>query len=290
MKPLYETLSPLTENCSFLVRKFEVDAFTYPYHFHPEYEIALVTGGEGKRYIGNHMEHYEVGDLTLVGANLPHCWKTDPIDKENSGESIVIQFAGDFLGSELFEKAELSAIKEMLRKSKRGISFNKAATKDIREKMVRISCEKNATRRLILLLEILNDLSVCTDYNLLDTESHLSVAPSEMERINPVFGYIIDHFKFEVSLVTAAGIANMTKNAFCKYFRKITGKTFIEVVVDYRLNYASQQLIHTDKRIADICFECGFNDVAHFSRMFKRKMNASPLQYRSSFRKNIETS
>jgi AraC-like DNA-binding protein len=290
MKPLFETLSPLAENCSFLVRKFEVEAFTYPYHFHPEYEIALVTRGEGKRYIGNHMEHYKVGDLTLLGANLPHCWKSDPIDKENSGESIVIQFAGDFLGNELFEKAELSTIKEMLRKSKRGILFNKAATEEIREKMVRISCEKNATRRLILLLEILNDLSICTDYDLLTTENHLSVAPSEMERINPVLGYIIDHFKSEVSLTTAAGIANMTKNAFCKYFRKITGKTFIEVVIDYRLNYASQQLIHTDKRIADICFECGFNDVAHFSRMFKRKMNVSPLQYRSSFRKNIETS
>ena len=288
IKPFFETLSP-TDNSSFLVRKFEVDAFTFPYHFHPEFELALVTKGEGKRYVGNHMDYYKVGDLVLLGSNLPHCWKTDPVVKENTGSSIVIQFSGDFIGNEFFEKTELSGIRELLLKSKRGISYHNAEIKTVKDKMMSISNEKIACKRLILLLDILHDLSVCDKYVLLDTESNISVQPSsEMERINSIIGYIIDNFKFDVSLVEAARLANMTKNAFCKYFKKITGKTFIEVVIDYRLNYANQQLIHTNKTITDICYGCGFNDVAHFSRMFKTKMKLSPLQYRNSFRKNID--
>jgi AraC-like DNA-binding protein len=288
IKPFFEPLSP-TDNSSFLVRKFEVAAFTFPYHFHPEFELALITKGEGKRYVGNHMEYYKEGDFILLGANLPHCWKTDPVVKENNGSSIVIQFTGDFLGHELFEKKELLGIKELLLKSKRGISYNEAEVKKVREKMISISEEKVEFKRLILLLDILHDLAACKKYVLLDTESYISLQPtSEMQRINSIFGYIIDNFKFNVSLVDAAKLANMSKNAFCKYFKKITRKTFIEVVIDYRLNYANQQLIHTSKTVTDICFESGFNDVAHFSRMFKKKMKLSPLQYRNSFMKNIE--
>ena len=288
IKPFFETLSP-TENSSFLVRKFEVDAFTFPYHFHPEYELALITKGEGKRYVGNHMDYYKEGDFILLGANLPHCWKTDPVVAENTGSSIVIQFTGDFLGNELFEKMELAGIKDLLLRSKRGISYKDSDTAKIRDKMICISNEKTAFKRLLILLDILHELSACNNYVLLDTESNISVQPtSEMERINSIIGYIIDNFKFEISLIHAARLVNMTKNAFCKYFKKITGKTFIEVVIDYRLNYANQQLIHTNKTITDICYGCGFNDVAHFSRMFKKKMKLSPLQYRNSFRKNIE--
>jgi AraC-like DNA-binding protein len=111
---------------------------------------------------------------------------------------------------------------------------------------------------------------------------------AEQERINPVFAYLVEHFTGHVSLDAAASIAHMTPNAFCKYFKKITRKTFMETVIEYRLNYATQQLIQTDKPISDISFESGFGDVSHFYKMFKTKMHQSPLNYRKNFMREFD--
>src|SRR6185312_14707554 len=80
----------------------------------------------------------------------------------------------------------------------------------------------------------------------------------------------------------------MTTNAFCKYFKKITRKTFMETIIEYRLNYAIQQLVQTDRPISEIAFESGFGDVSHFYKMFKVKMNLSPLNYRKKFRRSFD--
>jgi len=137
---------------------------------------------------------------------------------------------------------------------------------------------------LMGLIDILQRLALSTEYTLLDQNmvtAERSVA--EQERINPVFAYLVENFRHQVSLDAAAGIANMTTNAFCKYFKKTTRKTFMETIIEYRLNYAIQQLVQTDKPISDIAFESGFGDVSHFYKMFKVKMHISPLNYRKKF-------
>lgn len=101
--------------------------------------------------------------------------------------------------------------------------------------------------------------------------------------MNTVMAYIIDNFKGNLSLDAAAGIAHMTTNAFCKFFKKSTRKTFMEMVIEYRLNYARQLLVQTDKPVSEIAFESGFQDVSHFFKLFKAKLKLSPLQYRKKF-------
>ncbi|HZI68986.1 MAG TPA: AraC family transcriptional regulator, partial [Hanamia sp.] len=103
------------------------------------------------------------------------------------------------------------------------------------------------------------------------------------ERINKIFAYIVENFHEEVFLNKAAEIIGMTPNAFCKFFKKMTRKTFMETVINYRINSATQQLTETDKSITDICFECGFRDVSHFYKTFSAHMKMSPLNYRKQF-------
>ena len=55
------------------------------------------------------------------------------------------------------------------------------------------------------------------------------------------------------------------------------------LLIEYRLNYATQQLVQTDKPISQISFDSGFGDVSHFYKMFKHKMHQSPLNYRKNF-------
>jgi AraC-like DNA-binding protein len=288
IKASFEVLQPPANGQSFLVKKFDKFAFDAPYHFHGEYELTCVLKGTGKRYVGSHMKDFASGDLVLIGPNLPHCWKLDPEKDQNGASAIVIQFSDAFLGSEFFDKTEMKHIKKLFQKSVSGINFN-ACTKDfVNQCLITICEEKNNFKVLIGLLEVLQRLASTNDYVLLDTSGTIAQRSiAEQERINPVFAYLVENFRQPVSLDVAAGLANMTPNAFCKYFKKITRKTFMETIIEYRINYATQQLVQTDKPISEIAFDSGFGDVSHFYKIFKVKMHLSPLNYRKKFMRSF---
>jgi len=281
LKASYEVLQP-PGNHSFLVRIFGKTGFAAPYHFHPEYELTWIVKGSGKRYAGSNMADFSEGDLVLLGPHVPHCWKLQP--GVSSARSIVIQFNADFLGNDFFSKAELANIHQLFQRSSSGIQFLKRTQALVQEQLKQLTLEKNNFKQLIRLLEILQQLAVSKEYVLLDQHPLTAeLSPANQARIHPIFAYLVEHFRREVSLNKAAAIAGMTPNAFCKYFKRITRKTFMETVIEYRINYATQQLIQSDKSISDICFDSGFGDISHFYKMFKAKMQVSPLHYRQQF-------
>lgn len=286
MKPSYEVLSP-TPGHSFTTRTFGPLAFTAPFHFHPEYELTLITAGSGKRYIGSHMADFHTDDLVLIGPHLPHCWKLEtPAEKEAPPASaIVIHFSGDFLGKDFFSRTELAAIQRLLHNSRSGTRFlHTEAPLHIRT----LAAEKNDFNRLLGLLEILQELATAKDALPLDTRGiTAALNPADRERIHPIFAYILDNFNGEISLDKAAAIAGMTPNAFCRYFKKITRKTFMDTVIDHRLALASRELTLTNKPISDICFDSGFGDISHFYKTFRMRMQISPLHYRKKFMREV---
>jgi AraC-like DNA-binding protein len=287
-----EVLQAPSSGQSFLMKVFGAVAFTAPYHFHPEYELTLILGGRGKRYMGSHMDDFGPGDLALVGSNLAHCWKLDvqPGEESDAGAgdagagAIVVQFTEDFLGTEFLSKAELAPIARLLQRSHGGIGFRGATRERISKRLRALPSEANGFRRLVCLLEILQELAVSTDDVYLDPKRVRGAeALADQERTHPVFAYLVENFRGSISLNKAAEIAGMTPNAFCRYFKKITRKTFMETVIEYRLNHATQQLIQTDKPVSSICFESGFGDISHFHKTFRSKMRLSPLNYRKKF-------
>jgi AraC-like DNA-binding protein/quercetin dioxygenase-like cupin family protein len=290
-------LQPTTGH-SFLVTTFDESGFKAPFHFHPEYELTLITAGSGKRYIGSHMAGFTPGDLVLLGPNLPHCWKLEPANAPAS--SIVIQFAADCLGQDFFSSPELSSIQRLLGSSHRGIHFpplvHPLADSDVRflrtspvQRIHSLAVENNDFRRLVDLLEILQELAMEKDIVLLDTSGITAgLTPADRQRIHPIFAYLVENFRGPVSLEKAAAIAGMSPNAFCRYFRKITRKTFMEMVIQHRLDHATRQLIQTNEPISAICFDSGFGDISHFYKMFRSRMHISPLNYRKKFRQATE--
>lgn len=286
IKASIEVLHP-TSYQSFHIREFGLSAFQAPYHFHSEIELTAIIKGHGKRYIGNHMENFQDGDLVLLGANLPHCWKLDPNEDHQSANAIVVQFDSDFLGEAFFNKPELINIKRLLNDSILGIHFHKSDATEVKEKLTSLKNEADNFQALTSFLSILNSLSKC-NYRFLDEDrSSVYQSSSEQERMNLILAYIVDNFNGKISLNEAANIASLTTNAFCKYFKKTTRKTFMEMVIDYRLNYARQQLIQTDKPISEIAFESGFSDPSHFYKSFRLKTNLSPAHYRKKFFEGI---
>jgi AraC-like DNA-binding protein len=293
LKPAFEAIQS-NNSSSFLLRTFQQEAFRAPYHFHPEYELTLITGGNGKRYTGNRMENFSSGDLVLLGANLPHCWKIADCNKDkfstkisnvsNRAGAIVIQFTSDFLGKDFFKRPELKTISKLLRFSETGLQFTGKTSAKAEKKVKSLASKKDNFEKMIGFLQVLQQLALSKEYRLLCPQNiSRSANQEEQHRIHQALSYIKENFRNKITLEKAAKMTNLSINAFCKYYKKITRQTFMETVIEYRLNYAAQQLVQTELPVASICFDSGFGDISHFNKTFKSKMQESPLQYRKRF-------
>ncbi|GGC29438.1 AraC family transcriptional regulator [Parapedobacter defluvii] len=272
---------------SFLLRRFGSEAFDAPYHFHSVYELTYIARGAGKRYIGSHQDDFGPGDLVLIGPDIPHCWKLTQSNPCDAG-AIVAQFSANTLGTALLAKRELGEISRLLQRAEIAVCFAESISGQIGERL-KILHEKTEFYRFIGLLEILQQLSEEDAYVVFNQQNTGALqSPGSQQRISPVFAYLVDNFRYKVSLEEAASLAHMTPQAFCKYFKKTTRKTFMETVIEYRINYAAQQLIQTENTVSDISYQSGFSDVSFFYRTFKRKMGVSPLNYRRHFHATLK--
>jgi AraC-like DNA-binding protein/quercetin dioxygenase-like cupin family protein len=264
---------------SFSVRAHTLEKFDSPWHFHPEYELTYIKKSSGKRFVGDSVQDFEEGDLALIGAMLPHYWQ----NKQNTlqAESIVIQFKYDFAGMNLWEIPECGLIKKMLQKSATGLTFDKSVSDRCIVLMEKIVNAQNSLR-LAYFLELLHLLSEDMKAEKLSSNGFKMTFPDSIDKkIEKINDYIITNFKQEISLDMAAFISNMTKESFCRYFKKVTQKTFSEYVNDFRLGYACKELKESTKSVSEIAFDCGYNHVHYFNRLFSQKMGVSPGRYRN---------
>ena len=283
-KPSFEKVDP-SFGSSFSFKSFNQENqnrnHTF-WHYHPEIELVYVNGGSGKRQIGSHISYYQHGDLILIGSNLPHCGFTDSLT-DNDKET-VIQFSPDFLGKNFWELPEMRNIKVLLERAKKGIVFQGEDKILIGEKIEALSTLTNY-KRLLGLLDVLNMLENAKDFTLLNAEGF--VLDTELEdnnRINVIFNFVKNEFKRNITLEEIANLVSLTVPAFCRYFKKTTGKTFVQFVNEYRLVHAAKLLHQKQISITDVCFESGYNNFSHFNKQFKKFTGKSPSVYRNEIK------
>ena len=99
-----------------------------------------------------------------------------------------------------------------------------------------------------------------------------------------VFDFTLENAYQNITLDDVASVANMTKNAFCKYFKKRTNKTFVSFLIELRVENACK-LLSTDKDLSinDIAFKSGFNNISNFNRQFKMIKHMSPNKFRKTY-------
>ncbi len=252
------------------------------WHYHPEVELVYVNGGSGKRQIGSHISHYRKGDLILIGSDLPHCGFTDNLSGDQ--RETVIQIKPDFLGSSFFDIPEMKNVKSLLENSRMGIVFHAQDKRSIGREIEGLA-EQDHYEKLLGLLKIFQLLGEAKDYTILNAQGFILEADlQDNNRINVLFNFVKEEFKRPIPLEEIAGMANMTVPSFCRYFKKITGKTFIQFVNEYRLVHAAKLLHEEQMSILDVCFESGFNNFSHFNKQFKKFTGKSPSYYRNELK------
>jgi len=274
---------------SFRVKHTVLPYMDSPWHYHPDYELIYMVQGSGKRFVGDSVENFQAGDLIFIGPDVPHVWKSDEEYYQGvkgvNTEVIVIQFKNEALGKGFFSLPELKEIKSILDLSNRGLKVLGKTKQCIISEMWKI-INLNGIARITSLLEILNYLTHTNEVSPL-----LAVPYKKMhndrgsEKLNKVFDFVSSNFQKSIQLDDIAQLANMSKTAFCRFFKLKTTKTFNQYLTDVRVSYACELLMNSDLTIAQIAVASGYNSQSLFNRQFKALKGASPREYQVRYKK-----
>lgn len=282
-KPAFEAIEPNFGH-SYSYQKFDASKKNTDniWHYHPEIELVYINGGAGKRRIGSHISYYTEGDLILIGSNLPHCGFTDKFTGNKN--EILVQMKSDFLGQTFFNIPEMKKIQNLLEVAKGGIAFSGSTKQILGDKMEDLD-NQNDFERILSILHILNELALSDEFKVLNAEGFsLETEVKDNDRINIIFNYVKNNFQEDIPLTEIADTVSMTVPSFCRYFKKITNKTFVQFVNERRLVHASKLLTEQTMSITEVCFECGFNNFSHFNKSFKAFTGQNPSEYRKQLK------
>ncbi|WP_298157088.1 AraC family transcriptional regulator [Flavobacterium sp.] len=279
MKAVLEDITQRKGSDSFVAYSFEMPFFEFRWHYHPEYELTLITEGKGNRIVGDSHEGFAAGDLVLLGSGLPHTWAgKQQRNKKNS--AVVIQFSEAFI-SKFTALPEGGAIRKMLENAAKGFAFPNAPA--LLRSNIEALPEREGIAKVIALLEILHTLSEEMGIPL----SNLNYAPVgnvvNENRINKICGYIQQHADEQITLEQVAGLVHLSKSAFCKLFKRMVKINFSDYINEIRIANSCQLLLESDKTVREIAMQAGFESLTYFNRVFLKKKGLTPMAFRKQF-------
>lgn len=274
---------------SFSARRDTVPYANNRWHYHREIELIHFERGRGTQFIGDSIRNFSSGDVVLIGSNLPHYWSFDssylsPANQE-AADVRVAHFNEDFWGMEFLNLPENTHIKLLLQQAKQGISVQGIARMRV-SKLLEELITTEGTKRIVLLIEALTAIAQTKHIQLL---SSVGFNPHfhhvEKDRINNIYDFALQHFKRRIALEEVAEVSGMSGNAFCRYFKSRTGKTFSQFLIEIRVGHACKLLIENNLNVKQICYESGFHNFAGFHKYFKQITGKSPLTYQREYLK-----
>lgn len=284
MKPQHIDIT-LSGKRSIRVKRVDQPVLDNPLHFHDHCELVWIQQSAGKRIIGDHVDFFAAGDLILMGPGLPHIWQNEAAtEARDHSKAIVVYFHPSFLQELSEEPAFLQPVTALLEKASRGMQVY-GATKQAVIPLLEAIATAEGLPKVLHLLTIIHLLASAEEYRLLASISYQNNHDQkDTERIHRVYQYLITHFNSDISLQTIASVANMSPNAFCRYFKRKTQKSFIQLLHDIRIGHACELLQSEQYSVAEICYQCGYNNLANFNKFFKQIKGCTP----SAFRKLLQ--
>lgn len=281
-------ITPLQEHDFMYVADRRKREFTYPIHKHDVFELNFVENAKGVvRIVGDNTE--EIGDVDLVlitSPDLEHVWTQGNCHSDNIRE-ITIQFKFNFRSEDsIFNLTPMRSIKSMLIKAQKGISFPLSTIMQIYPRLSKLSSMKDHFYAMTEFMSILYELSKTDGMKELASSAFSKVdIDSDSRRVLKVKDYITNHYQDEIRQQELADLVGMSPSAFSRFFKLRTGKTLSNYIVDIRLGIAARQLVDTTNSVSEICYDCGFNTLSNFNRLFKKNKGCNPTEFREKYYK-----
>lgn len=247
------------------------------WHFHPEYELVYIGGCDGHRRVGNHISRFEGSDLVLIGSNIPHLNFDHGVKTDY--QKVVVHFKPSFINEVIQNTPELAQISALFKRSVHGLAFHGEAKNKIGEELLGFQSMDPFTQ-YVKLMGLLNQLlETCTEEKLHDQPYVNPYRNSEQERLRKIYAFTDEHYARKVTLNEVSELCHMTREAFCRYFKKATGQSYLDFLNQYRITQA-KLLLSSGVAVSQVGYQTGFESLSYFSRMFKRLTGESPRTYR----------
>ena len=247
-------------------------------HQHEEIQISIILSGEGDLVVGDTINRYGANDIVVIGSNVPHLFRSD-ISVDIESHMLTLFFTKDSFGKFFFDLIEMQELESVFKRIDSGIQLENKIDK-VRELFLGLASETHL-ERFISFLNILKQISQARTKSLSSFIYSRVYSENEGERMSNVMNHAISNFDQEITLDEIANIANMTPNAFCRYFKQRTNKTFFQFLLEIRLEHACRLLVKTkDLNISEISDASGFKNISNFNRKFKEFKGVTPTSFR----------
>ena len=282
---VFREVTPLsTEDCFVIINRIKSE-FSYPVHVHPEYELNFIENAKGAhRIVGDSIEVIDDLELCLIGnENLEHAWMNFHCESKEIHE-ITIQFHKDLFLESLLNKKQFHTVAVMLENAKKGMVFSRPVIEQVKDRLDLLNKGQNGFYSVLELLAILYELSMDENSRILCSSAfNKKDDSSESRRIQKVITFLNSNYQKEIRLLDVANYVNMSEVSFSRFMKKRTGKNYIEYLNDLRLGIASRHLVDSSKTVSEISYECGFNNLSNFNRIFKKRKGFTPKEFRENY-------
>ncbi|MFK7811692.1 MAG: helix-turn-helix domain-containing protein [Maribacter sp.] len=276
MKIQLENISPESKSPFRLLHDPKLNHLFY-WHFHPEFELVYIEGASATRHVGNHISQFTYSDLVLIGSNIPHLNFDHGVTTSYRKEVLHIKasFKEDFVA----EFPELQSLERLLELSKYGLAFTGKTKIEIGALLKELHL-LSPFDFFIQSLHILKRLAQSREFELLHTKPYINrYNKKEQTRIREIYALVDEQYQNKITVDQVAAVCNLTKPAFCRYFKKATGSTFVSFLNQYRISQAKRLLL-SGKNISETCYACGFESLSYFNRTFKKVTEENPSDFK----------
>ncbi|MEJ4089813.1 AraC family transcriptional regulator [Galbibacter orientalis] len=274
MKTQLESIQP-NFNSSFNLLRNDYLSDTFLWHFHPEYELVYIDNASGTRHVGNHISKYKESDLVFIGSTIPHL--NFDYGVKTAYNNIVLHIHPDFVVNVLEKTPELFLILKMFQKGQHGLSFPESIKVLVGKKIKKLG-NLNAFDRYLEVLKIF-EIIANSDFKLLHEKPFINqFSLKEQKRLQLIYQYTEQHYHSKITINTVANLCNLSNEAFCRYFKKVTGNSFITFLNQYRISKA-KTIMMSGKNVSEACFESGFESLSYFNRIFKKVTQENPSHF-----------
>jgi AraC-like DNA-binding protein len=254
------------------------------WHYHQEYELSFITEGSGNRIVGDSVEEFHPGDLIFIGPRIPHVWFSEsPTLNQHSGrtlESVYLLFNQNILPGELRSLPEFSKVNRALELSERGIRITGDTLNQVSRIMLQLPY-LSGMKRLMFYYEIMDIIGSSTSFQFLASKSYVkSKFETANSRVKGIHEFLMENYQEEIKLEEIADLVNMAPASTCRFFKSSTGLSIFEYLNKIKIDYACKLLLNTEQNIVDISYDCGFNNLSHFNKQFRKFIGKTPTQFR----------
>lgn len=283
MKEFLEQIK-LNPEESFYIGIFQDHIDKSRWHYHQEFELSFITEGSGKRIVGDSIESFHPGDLIFIGPRIPHVWfSLETPRRQHSGrtlESVYLLFNQEVLPRELTQLPEFEQVRRAVRLSERGIRITGHTLNEVSRIMLQLPY-LSKLKRLMLFYEILDLIGRSESFTYLASAGYArSKFETSSTRVKRIHEYLMKNYQNEIDLADVASMVHMSPASLCRFFKSSTGLTVFEYLNKLKIDLSCKLLLNTDLNVVDISYDCGFNNLSHFNKQFRKFTGKTPTLFR----------